>query len=254
MTSACRISNLHVAFGKTEILHGASLEAPARGVTMLTGRSGSGKTTLLRALNRLNETFPGCRTTGSVEIDLGRGMEDIYGGGRPVSELRRLVGMVFQTPNVLPVSVYRNIAIPLEAVRGMPKREIPAAAEKALRSTGLWEEVRDRLDTDAAHLSGGQQQRLCLARALALEPAVLLLDEPTSSLDVAAAAGIEELIMKLGESYPVIAVSHNPEQAVRLADRIFMVKDGRTERSFARGEAAPEDLAALLEGKAPEKR
>ena len=105
MTSACRISNLHVAFGKTEILHGVSLEAPARGVTMLTGRSGSGKTTLLRALNRLNETFPGCRTTGSVEIDLGRGMEDIYGGGRPVSELRRLVGMVFQTPNVLPVSV-----------------------------------------------------------------------------------------------------------------------------------------------------
>ena len=247
MTSACRISNLHVAFGKTEILHGVSLEAPARGVTMLTGRSGSGKTTLLRALNRLNETFPGCRTTGSVEIDLGRGMEDIYGGGRPVSELRRLVGMVFQTPKVLPVSVYRNIAIPLEAVRGMPKGEIPAAAEKALRSTGLWEEVRDRLDTDAAHLSGGQQQRLCLARALAL-------DEPTSSLDVAAAAGIEELIMKLGESYPVIAVSHNPEQAVRLADRIFMVKDGRTERSFARGEAAPEDLAALLEGKAPEKR
>ena len=159
MTSACRISNLHVAFGKTEILHGVSLEAPARGVTMLTGRSGSGKTTLLRALNRLNETFLGCRTTGSVEIDLGRGMEDIYRGKRPVSELRRLVGMVFQTPNVLPVSVYRNIAIPLEAVRGMPKGEIPAAAEKALRSTGLWEEVRDRLDTDASHLSGGQQQR-----------------------------------------------------------------------------------------------
>lgn len=105
---------------------------------------------------------------------------------------------------------------------------------------------------DAAHLSGGQQQRLCLARALALEPAVLLLDEPTSSLDVAAAAGIEELIAELGESYPVIAVSHNPEQAVRLADRIFMVKDGRTERSFARGEVTPEDLAALLEGKAPE--
>ena len=152
MTSACRISNLHVAFGKTEILHGVSLEAPARGVTMLTGRSGSGKTTLLRALNRLNETFPGCRTTGSVEIDLGRGMEDIYGGGRPVSELRRLVGMVFQTPNVLPVSVYRNIAIPLEAVRGMPKGEIPAAAEKALRSTGLWEEVRDRLDLSLIHI------------------------------------------------------------------------------------------------------
>ena len=136
----------------------------------------------------------------------------------------------------------------------MPKGEIPAAAEKALRSTGLWEEVRDRLDTDASHLSGGQQQRLCLARALALEPAVLLLDEPTSSLDVAAAAGIEELMAELGKSYPVIAVSHNPEQAVRLADRIFMVKDGRTERSFARGEAAPEDLAALLEGKAPENR
>lgn len=155
MTSACHISNLHVAFGKTEILHGVSLEAPARGVTMLTGRSGSGKTTLLRALNRLNETFPGCRTSGSVEIDLGRGMGDIYRGKRPVSELRRLVGMVFQTPNVLPVSVYRNIAIPLEAVRGMPKGEIPAAAEKALRSTGLWEEVRDRLDTDASHLSGG---------------------------------------------------------------------------------------------------
>ena len=138
MTSACRISNLHVAFGKTEILHGVSLEAPARGVTMLTGRSGSGKTTLLRALNRLNETFPGCRTTGSVEIDLGRGMEDIYGGGRPVSELRRLVGMVFQTPNVLPVSVYRNIAIPLEAVRGMPRKKRSGARASGKRSGTGW--------------------------------------------------------------------------------------------------------------------
>ena len=248
------LDHISKIYGDLHAVDDLNLTVPEGEWLAIVGSSGSGKTTLLRALNRLNETFPGCRTSGSGEIDLGRGMEDIYRGKRPVSELRRLVGMVFQTPNVLPVSVYRNIAIPLEAVRGMPKGAIPAAAEKALRSTGLWEEVRDRLDTDASHLSGGQQQRLCLARALALEPAVLLLDEPTSSLDVAAAAGIEELIAELGKSYPVSAVSHNPEQAVRLADRIFMVKDGRTERSFARGEAAPEDLAALLEGKAPENR
>jgi len=251
MTPSCRIRDLHVSFGKTEILHGVSLEAPARGVTMLTGRSGSGKTTLLRALNRLNETFPDCRTSGSVEMELGSGPEDIYAGKRPVSELRRLVGMVFQTPNVLPVSIYRNIALPLEAVAGMKRAGIPGAAEKALRSTGLWEEVRDRLDMDASRLSGGQQQRLCLARALALEPAVLLLDEPTSSLDVAAAAGIEELIASLGRTYPVIAVSHNPDQAVRLADRIFVVESGVIKKSFARGETTAGGLASLLEGKAP---
>ena len=242
------IRGFAASYDGRRVLHGLDVSFAEKRITAIIGPSGCGKTTLLRSLNRTIELEGGAKIEGRIELD-GTDIASI-----PADALRRRVGMVFQTPNVLPVSVYRNIAIPLEAVRGMPKGEIPAAAEKALRSTGLWEEVRDRLDTDAAHLSGGQQQRLCLARALALEPAVLLLDEPTSSLDVAAAAEIEELIMKLGESYPVIAVSHNPEQAVRLADRIFMVKDGRTERSFARGEAAPEDLAALLEGKAPEKR
>ncbi len=250
MNIAVRVSGLHVSFGARHVLREVDFCVPAAGITVLAGRSGSGKTTLLRSLNRLNETFPGCRTTGRVELDLGRGLEPVYGGSgvrpRPLNEIRRLVGMVFQTPDVLQVSVARNIDIPLQVVAGPPATEIDERFRRSRNDLGLWEEVADRLDLPAERLSGGQQQRLCLARALALEPAVLLLDEPTASLDVRAAADIEELLLRLAGRYPLIVVSHSPEQAVRLAARIVVLSRGRVRRVLEKGSADAAALAGLL--------
>lgn len=250
MSSAVRINDLCVYFGQQQVLHNIRMEAPSRGITVLAGRSGSGKTTLLRALNRLNETFFHCRTAGVVELDLGRGLEAIYPASgvnvRPLAQLRRLVGMVFQTPNVLPVSVERNLALPLEVVAGLPEKERGRKTEAALMSVGLWEEVKDRLDMPAERLSGGQQQRLCLARALALEPALLLLDEPTASLDVHATAEIEDLLLRLANQYPLLVVSHNPEQAVRLGERLVIMADGHVRQVFERGQVDGEAVARAL--------
>ncbi|SCM74095.1 phosphate ABC transporter ATP-binding protein [Desulfovibrio sp. 86] len=250
MNSAVRINDLCVCFGQQQVLHNVRLEAPGRGITVLAGRSGSGKTTLLRALNRLNETFFHCRTSGVVELDLGRGLEAIYPAPgvnvRSLAQLRRLVGMVFQTPNVLPVSVERNLALPLEVVAGLSEKERGRKTEAALMSVGLWEEVKDRLDMPAERLSGGQQQRLCLARALALEPAMLLLDEPTASLDVHATAEIEELLLRLACEYPLLVVSHNPEQAVRLGERLVIMVDGHVRQVFERGQVDGEAVARAL--------
>lgn len=250
MSSAVRINDLCVYFGQQQVLHNVCIDAPRRGITVLAGRSGSGKTTLLRAMNRLNETFFHCRTTGVVELDLGRGLEAIYPASgvnvRPLAQLRRLVGMVFQTPNVLPVSVERNLALPLEVVAGLHEKERGRKTREALMSVGLWAEVRDRLDMPAERLSGGQQQRLCLARALALEPAMLLLDEPTASLDVHATAEIEGLLLRLACEYPLLVVSHNPEQAVRLGERLVIMADGHVQQVFERGQADGEAVARAL--------
>lgn len=255
MKIAARIHALCVSFNKRQILHNVDFCAPAAGITVLAGRSGSGKTTLLRALNRLNETFPGCQTSGQVELDLENGLEAIYEASgkdaararpRPLSELRRRVGMVFQTPNVLPVSVARNLAIPLRVAAGVPLSEVQERARRALVDVCLWDEVADRLDIAAERLSGGQQQRLCLARALALEPAMLLLDEPTASLDVHAAADIEELLLRLAARYPLIVVSHSPEQAVRLATRLVILHQGRVCHVLEKGELQARELADLL--------
>ena len=252
MNMAVRISDLCVDLGSRRVLHHIDMEAPARGVTVLAGRSGSGKTTLLRALNRLNEAFPRCRTSGLVELDLGHGLEAIYPAPgvsvRPLAELRRRVGMVFQTPSMLPVSVERNLALPLEVVAGLPEKERRRKTEQALLDVGLWDEVKDRLDMPAERLSGGQQQRLCLARALALEPALLLLDEPTASLDVHATADIEDLLLRLARQYPLLVVSHHTEQAVRLAERLIVMADGQITHRFERGQADASVLARALEG------
>lgn len=255
MKIAARIHALCVSFNKRQILHNVAFCAPAAGITVLAGRSGSGKTTLLRALNRLNETFPHSQTTGRVELDLGNGLEAIYEASgqdgerarpRPLSELRRRVGMVFQTPNVLPVSVARNLALPLQVVAGVPAPEIQRRMQRALVDVRLWDEVADRLDIPAERLSGGQQQRLCLARALALEPAVLLLDEPTASLDVHAATGIEDLLLRLAKRYPLIVVSNSPEQAVRLATRLVVLHQGQVLHVLEKGEIQARELAGLL--------
>jgi len=230
MTSIVEIANLHVSFNGREVLHGASMTVERGGPTVLIGRSGTGKTTLLRAVNRLNECLPGCVTTGSVRLTLGGGTFDAYAPGVRPEELRRRVGMVFQTPNPLPVSVYRNIALPLSLALNLSAADIRERAERALAEAGLWDEVRDRLNQPAATLSGGQQQRLCLARALAYRPELLLLDEPTASLDQRSARVVEDLLLELAGRYTVLVVSHNLRQAGRLAHRLFVLGEGGAAR------------------------
>lgn len=222
------VEALRVSFRGVRVLDVDGLAVPQNGATVLVGRSGSGKTTLLRAFNRLNEEFAGCVTTGSVRLDLGHGLEPVYGpGARPLADIRRRVGMVFQTPNVLPVSVRNNIVKPLELVARCPGAELEERLYLSLRAARLWDEVKDRLAAPAATLSGGQQQRLCLARALALEPAVLLLDEPTASLDLHAAGDIEELLRSMSENFPLVMSSHSLRQALRLAKRLAVLREGR---------------------------
>lgn len=232
MTATVSLSDVSVSFFNRKVLRNINAFFPANKVSVLVGRSGSGKTTLLRTINRLNEEFPGCATTGRVTVDFGRnpcGVHAAQGPGGDVSlpELRRRVGMLFQTPNSFPVSVYRNIAMPLALVGGTADAELPERVQASLESVGLWKEVKDRLDAPAESLSGGQQQRLCLARLLALRPAVLLLDEPTASLDVHAAGEIEELLLTLAGSYTVIMVSHGLPQARRMADQILVCDSGK---------------------------
>ncbi len=246
---AASIERLSVSFNGRLILDNIYLEAPLPGITVLAGRSGSGKTTLLRALNRLNETFAGYAGSGSVRLDLGNGLENIYPGNgnvRSVSEVRRLAGMVFQTPDVLPGGVLANVTLPLRFVAGMNRLEAKDKACQAIKATGLWQEVEDRLNMPAARLSGGQQQRLCLARALALNPAMLLLDEPTASLDATATASIEELLLQLSKQKPLILVSHNPSQSLRLADRLVLMANGRIKYIFNKEMPDSETLVRLL--------
>lgn len=246
--------SLHVSFGGVPVLHGITVRMPHRGITVLVGRSGSGKTTLLRAVNRLNECTPGCRTQGRLLVSLntgtaisGQGMTDVYGPEwRDPAALRARMGMVFQTPDVLPVSIRRNLELPLRHVLGLDPETVTARIDTALRDAGLWNEVQQRLDTPATSLSGGQQQRLCLARALAMEPALLLLDEPTASLDTVSARTIEGLLSRLRETYPVIMVSHSLGQALRLADRLVLVAAGRIARCWDRvAEDGLPDVATL---------
>ena len=249
--SSVAVKDLSVSFGGRGVLYDVSLQCPVKGVTVLVGRSGSGKTTLLRAMNRLNEAFPACCTTGQVEIDMGSGLMGIYPelgyNAPPAWLLRRRVGMVFQSPNVLPCSVFDNIAIPLKVVAECPRSEVADRVQTALRSVHLWEEVEQRLHAGADRLSGGQQQRLCLARALALQPAVLLLDEPTSSLDIRSAVHIEELLLELAGQYPLVIVSHHPGQAARLADRLFVMEDGRIHHELSKYDICEEAIVSLLQ-------
>ena len=233
-------NRLGVDFAGRPALIDVNLSLPARGLSVIGGPSGSGKTTFLRALNRLNDEL-GAETNGQVRLDFGGGLEEIYGpGSRPTAEIRIRAGMVFQHPNVLPSSIWKNMALPLTQLKGVPRSELSDRVENALRTVGLWQEVENRLDHQAATLSGGQQQRLCLARALVLGPKILLMDEPTSSLDILAAGTVENCLQELAEDYPVILVTHSLAQAWRLSDRLYCFHRGRYIRPLRRHEIETE--------------
>jgi len=213
--SMIEVRDVTFAYGNHEVLHEVSLQMPARAVTAFIGPSGCGKTTLLRCFNRMNDLIDGSRITrGSIVIE-GR---DINAPAVDVVDLRRRIGMVFQKSNPFPKSIYENIAYGLR-IAGVKKRsEINQAVEKSLRAAALWEEVKDRLERSALGLSGGQQQRLCIARALAVEPEIVLMDEPCSALDPIATAKVEELIRVLKHDYTIVIVTHNMQQAGRCSD------------------------------------
>jgi phosphate transport system ATP-binding protein len=235
---------LNFFYGKNQALHEISLLIPEKSVTALIGPSGCGKSTYLRCLNRMNDIIPETRVEGEVLLD----GKDIYGSGTDVVDLRRRVGMVFQRSNPFPKSIFDNVAYGLR-INGLAKTsEMPERVEKALRGAALWEEVKDRLQTSALGLSGGQQQRMCIARALAVEPEVVLMDEPASALDPIATQKIEELIYELKKDYTIVIVTHNMQQAARVSEftAFFMlgrlVEHDRTDKIFTNpGQKITED-------------
>ena len=209
-------SDVRVFYGQTEALHGVSLDIVRNEVVAFIGPSGCGKSTFLRSFNRMNDTVAGARVTGKITVD-GR---DIYDPSVDVVLLRAQVGMVFQKPNPFPKSIYDNVAYGAK-LHGLAasKSEMDEIVESSLRRAGLWEEVKDRLDAPGTGLSGGQQQRLCIARAVAVSPDVILMDEPCSALDPIATGIIEELITELKKNYTIVIVTHNMQQAARVSDR-----------------------------------
>lgn len=244
--------SLSVHYGEQTAVRDASISVPQGTVTAIVGPSGCGKSSLLASLNRLTDLIPGAHISGRILID----GHDIHANGRSPAELRRCVGMIFQKPNPFPMSIRRNIQLALRE-HGLRQREqLEAITERVLQDVGLWDEVQNRLDKSALQLSGGQQQRLCIARALALEPQVLLMDEPCSALDPIASGRVESLIKELREHYTILIVTHNLAQARRLADNVAVfwfrngageiIEQGPAERVFA----APSDptAAAYLSG------
>ncbi|MDM8523629.1 ATP-binding cassette domain-containing protein [Desulfococcaceae bacterium HSG8] len=207
------------------ILENITARFAENSITAIVGPSGTGKSTLLMTLNRLWESIPGTRIEGKVEIRFDGRFHDIYARSYPVTQLRRAVGMVFQIPNPLPMSIYKNIAFPLKLAGYRDKNQVAGEVEEALKQAYLWDEVKDRLEEDAFALSGGQQQRLCIARALVLKPDILLLDEPTSSLDATSGKMIEELLLSLKNRCTILVVSHYLDQVRRIADTVAEVSD-----------------------------
>jgi phosphate transport system ATP-binding protein len=206
--------NVSVYYGAKKALGPVSMDLPEKHVTALIGPSGCGKSTFLRSLNRMNELIPGCRVEGDVKLD----DRPIYGAGIDPVVVRRRIGMVFQRSNPFPKSIFENVAYGLRIGGMSDAAEIRSRVERALDQAALWDEVKDRLNESALGMSGGQQQRLCIARAIAVEPEVLLMDEPASALDPIATAHIEELIHELADHYTVIIVTHNMQQAARVSD------------------------------------
>ncbi len=228
--------SVEVRYGPKRALENVSLVVPEHRVLALIGPSGCGKSTFLRSLNRMNDLVDGCRVMGTVLLD----GEDVYGRGVDAVEVRRRVGMVFQKSNPFPKSIFENVAFGLRIAGQNDPKVLAEVTERSLRSAALWDEVKDRLEGSALALSGGQQQRLCIARALAVAPEVILMDEPASALDPIATARIEELIRELSVRYTIVIVTHSMQQAARVSDRTAffymgeLVEEGDTKQVFTR--------------------
>ena len=235
MSDIMTVQGLDLWYGDHQALHDISMNIPEKSITALIGPSGCGKSTFLKTLNRMNDLIPGVKITGDVRYR----DQDIFAAGTDVNELRREIGMVFQKPNPFPMSIYDNIAYGPRTHGIKNRARLDEIVEKSLRGAAIWDEVKDRLKKNALGLSGGQQQRLCIARALAVEPEVLLMDEPTSALDPISTSKIEELAMQLKEQYTIVIVTHNMQQAVRISDRTAffllgeLVECGDTQQLFS---------------------
>ena len=235
MSDIFTVNDLNLWYGAAQALHHVSLSMPEKSITALIGPSGCGKSTFLKTLDRMNDLIPGVRVEGQV---LYRG-EDIYAPSVDVNRLRREVGMVFQKPHPFPMSIYDNVAYGPRTHGVRNRAQLDELVEKSLRGAAIWDEVKDRLKKNALGLSGGQQQRLCIARALAVEPSVLLMDEPTSALDPISTSKIEELATELKKRYTIVIVTHNMQQALRISDNTAffllgeLVEYGDTETMFS---------------------
>ncbi len=235
MNSVLSVQDLCLWYGSHQALKDINIEIPEKSITALIGPSGCGKSTFLETLDRMNDLIPDVKITGSIKY---KG-EDIFEPSVDVSELRRQVGMVFQKPNPFPMSIYDNIAYGPRTHGVKSRAKLDEIVEQSLRGAAIWDEVKDRLKKNALGLSGGQQQRLCIARALAVEPEVLLMDEPTSALDPISTSKIEELAMELKDRYTIVIVTHNMQQAVRISDHTAffllgeLVEYGETEKLFS---------------------
>ena len=235
MNGIISVKNLNLWYGQTKALKDINIEIPEKSITALIGPSGCGKSTFLKTINRMNDLVPGVRIEGNVEY----GGQNIFDPAVNVNELRKEIGMVFQKPNPFPMSIYDNIAYGPRTHGIKNKAKLDDIVEKSLKGAAIWDEVKDRLKKSALGLSGGQQQRLCIARALAVEPKILLMDEPTSALDPISTSKIEELASELKKCYTIIIVTHNMQQAVRISDNTAffllgeLVEYGETEKLFA---------------------
>lgn len=244
MSAAINVKDLCLWYGNAQALKNISVCIPEKSISALIGPSGCGKSTFLRTLNRMNDLVPGVRITGLVEY----GGQDIFAPPVDVTELRRRIGMVFQKPNPFPMSVYDNVAYGPRTHGITARAKLDDIVERSLRDAAIWDEVKDRLKKPALALSGGQQQRLCIARALAVQPEVLLMDEPTSALDPISTTKIEELAVRLKDRYTIIIVTHNMQQAARISDQTAffllgeLIEFGRTETIFSQpADARTED-------------
>ena len=235
MNDIISVKDLNLWYGQTKALKDINIEIPEKSITALIGPSGCGKSTFLKTINRMNDLVPGVRIEGNVEY----GGQNIFDPAVNVNELRKEIGMVFQKPNPFPMSIYDNIAYGPRTHGIKNKAKLDDIVEKSLKGAAIWDEVKDRLKKSALGLSGGQQQRLCIARALAVEPKILLMDEPTSALDPISTSKIEELASELKKCYTIIIVTHNMQQAVRISDNTAffllgeLVEYGETEKMFA---------------------
>ena len=235
MSDILEAKTLNLWYGEHHALHDVSLSVPEKSITALIGPSGCGKSTFLKTLNRMNDLIPGVKITGEVNY---KG-QNILAPSVDVNALRREIGMVFQKPNPFPMSIYDNVAYGPRTHGVRARAKLDDIVERSLQGAAIWDEVKDRLKKNALGLSGGQQQRLCIARALAVEPEVLLMDEPTSALDPISTSRVEELALELKENYTIVIVTHNMRQAVRISDRTAffllgeLVECGDTERIFS---------------------